>query len=88
MKKTAKKEDFLTKIKRICSITVKNEGRALNIIFVLCIICIFFFSIHLFRVSTNFYERLDATMENNINLNIEIMTNERMENIEARLDLL
>lgn len=85
-KKSNKKKSLSVKIKEICSITVKNEGRALNTIFILCLFCIFFFSLYLFRVSTNFYNRLDDTMENNINLNMEMRKNETIHDIDAIID--
>lgn len=80
------KKFFLNKVKEICSITVKNEGRALNAIFVLCLICIIALSIYLYRVSTNFYVRLDETMHNNINLNIEALRNEHMDYVQDLLN--
>ena len=54
----------------------------LDVIFVLCLISIIAFSVFLYLTFTNFYERLEETMQNNINLNIEIMQNEQMERIQ------
>ena len=73
---------LIDKIRYICSIPVKNEGRALNIIFILCLISIISFCIYLYRSSTGFYEHLDATIENNINMNIEVLKEEHIFNIE------
>ena len=70
------------KLKYICSIPVKNEGRALNTIFILCLISIIALSIYLYRVSTSFYKKLDSTMENNINMNMEFFRNEKVEYFE------
>ena len=81
-------KNLSNRIKEICSITVKNEGRALNLIFVLCLICIYFFSLHLYRVSTNFYKKLDNTIENNVNFNIQVLRNETYHNIEIMIDSL
>ena len=86
MKKNNENKSLWTKIKYVCSITVKNDGRALDIIFVLCLISIIAFSVFLYRSSTNFYERLDETMQNNINLNVEIMQNEQIEHIQELLN--
>ncbi len=76
------KKSLTDKIKYICSIPVKNEGRALNTIFVLCLICIVALSVYLYRASTVFYEKLDKTFENNVNMNMEIFKNEQIEYIE------
>ena len=82
-KTNLKEQKSLTdKIKYICSIPVKNEGRALNIIFILCLICIVALSIYLYRASTIFYKQLDKTLENNINMNIQIFRNEQIELFE------
>lgn len=88
MKKELKKKSLWHKIKYVCSITVKNDGRALDVIFVLCLISIIAFSVFLYRTSTNFYNRLDATIQNNINLNIEIRQNEQAERIQDLLNQL
>ena len=76
------KKSLSDKIKEICSITVKNEGRALNTIFALCLISIIALCVYLYRSSTGFYEHLDATMENNVNMNMEVFRNEHIEYIE------
>ena len=82
-KNNFKKEKNLTaKIKYICSIPVKNEGRALNTIFVLCLISIVALSIYLYRTSTFFYDSLDKTFQNNVNMNTEIFRNEHIEQLE------
>lgn len=85
MKNDVEKKSLWNKIKYVCSITVKNDGRALDIIFVLCLISIIAFSVFLYLTFTNFYEHLEETMQNNINLNIEIRQNEQMERIENML---
>lgn len=77
MKKNVEKKSLKVKIKEICSITVKNEGRALNTIFVLCLISIIAFCVFLYRTSTNFYDDLEETMQNNVNLNMEVLRNEQ-----------
>lgn len=81
-----KKKSFSEKIKYICSIPVKNEGRALDVIFVLCLIIIIALCVFLYRTSTNFYGRLDETMQNNINLNVEAMQNEQIDRIYELLN--
>lgn len=86
MKENKEKKTLWAKIKYVCSITVKNDGRALDIIFVLCLISIIAFSVFLYRTSTNFYKHLDETMQNNINLNVEIMQNEQIERIQEILN--
>ena len=63
MNKEFKKLSFTQKIKYICSIPVKDDGRALNIIFVLCLISIIGFSVFLYRSFTHFYDRLDYTLD-------------------------
>lgn len=82
MKKNIEKKNLWNKIKYICSITVKNDGRALDVIFVLCLISIIAFSVFLYRTFTNFYVRLEENMHNNISLNIEIRQNEQVERIQ------
>lgn len=81
-KNNLEKKSLIDKIKYICSIPVKNEGRALNMIFVLCLISIIALSVYIYRSSTGFYEYLDATMENNVNMNIEILRNEHVYYLE------
>lgn len=81
-----KKMNFKEKMKHICSITVKNDGRALDIIFVLCLICIIALCVFLYRSSTHFYDHMEETMQNNINLNIEAMQNEYMDRIHSLLN--
>lgn len=82
----SEKKTFSKKIKYICSIPVKNEGRALDIIFVLCLIIIIALCVFLYRTSTHFYDRLDETMQNNINLNVEVMQNQYMDKIHNLLE--
>lgn len=86
MKKNIEKKNLWNKIKYICSITVKNDGRALDVIFVLCLISIIAFSVFLYRTFTNFYVRLEENMHNNISLNIEIRQNEQVERIQNLFD--
>ena len=78
--------DFLQyifeRLKSICSIKVKHEGRAFDVIFILCLICIVSFSIFLYRSSTNFYGKLDKTMQDNVNFNLEVTQNEQVKNIQ------
>lgn len=81
-----KEKKASNKLAAIVSITVKNEGRALNIIFILCLICIFGFCVFLYRTSTGFYQRLDETMQNNVNLHIELLKNEHIEYFEETLN--
>lgn len=88
METNEEKKNLGSRIKYICSITVKNDGRALDIIFVLCLISIIGFSVFLYRTSTDFYVQLEQTMQNNINLNIEAMQNEHLESIQNWLDLI
>lgn len=78
---------MIEKVKFICSITVKNDGKALDVIFVLCLISIIAFSIFLYLSSTNFYNRLDETMQNNISLNFEAVQNEQIDRIQNLLDI-
>lgn len=80
-----KENNFFSKAKKIAFSPVKNEGRALNIIFVLCLICIAALSLFLYRHFTSFYKKMDDTMQNNISFNIETMQNEQADYI---LDLL
>lgn len=86
MKKNIEKKNLWNKIKYICSITVKNDGRSLDVIFVLCLISIIAFSVFLYRTFTNFYVRLEENMHNNISLNIEIRQNEQVERIQNLFD--
>lgn len=86
MNKNIEKKSLWDKIRYICSITVKNDGRALDIIFVLCLISIIAFSIFLYRTFTNFYVRLEETIQNNISLNFEIKQNEQVERIQNLFD--
>jgi len=81
-----KKKNFFDKIKAICSITVKDEGKALNVIFVLCLISIIAFSVFLYRTFTHFYVHLDETMHNNVNMNIEVLRNEHIDYVEDILN--
>lgn len=81
-----KQLNFKEKVKFICSITVKNDGRALDVIFGLCLISIIALIVFLYRTSTNFYERLDETFQNNVNLNMEITQNEQVERIQDLLN--
>ena len=82
MEEKKEKQGLWNKIKYVCSITIKDDGKVLDVIFVLCLISIIAFSVFLYLTFTNFYERLEETMQNNINLNIEIMQNEQMERIQ------
>ena len=82
MEKKKEKKGLWNKIKYVCSITIEDDGKVLDVIFVLCLISIIAFSVFLYLTFTNFYERLEETMQNNINLNIEIMQNEQMERIQ------
>lgn len=86
MNKEFKKLSFTQKIKYICSIPVKDDGRALNIIFVLCLISIIGFSVFLYRSFTHFYDRLDNTVQENTNMNIEYMQNESLDCIQTVLN--
>ena len=86
MNKEFKQMDLIHKIKYICSIPVKDDGRALNIIFILCLISIIGFSVFLFRSFNHFYDRLDNTVQNNIDMNIEYMQNQTMDHIQSILD--
>ena len=86
MKKDIEKNTLLNKIKYICSITVKNDGRALDVIFVLCLISIIAFSVFLYCTFTNFYGLLEETTQNNTNLNIEFRQNEQVERIQNLFD--
>lgn len=86
MNKEFKQMNLMQKLKYICSIPVKNTGRALNIIFVLCLISIIGFSLFLFRSFNHFYNRLDSTVQNNINMNIEYMQNQTMDHIQSILN--
>lgn len=86
MNKEFKKLSFTQKIKYICSIPVKDDGRALNIIFVLCLISIIGFSVFLYRSFTHFYDRLDNTVHENANMNIEYMQNESLDRIQTVLN--
>ena len=86
MNKEFKQMDLIQKIKYICSIPVKDDGRALNIIFILCLISIIGFSVFLFRSFNHFYDRLDNTVQNNIDMNIEYMQNQTMDHIQSILD--
>lgn len=81
-----KNKKLSDKVKEICSITVKNEGRALNIVFILCLICIIALSIYIYRSSTNFYQRLDEAMHDNVNLNVEALRNEHIDYVEDLLN--
>ena len=76
------KKSFLDKIKYLCSIPVKNEGRALNTIFSLCVISIIALGIYIYRSSTGFYEYLDSTIENNVSMNMEVLRNEHIDYVE------
>lgn len=86
MNKEFKELSFTKKIKYICSIPVKDDGRALNIIFVLCLISIIGFSVFLYRSFTHFYDRLDNTVQENANMNIEYMQNESLDRIQTVLN--
>ncbi len=86
MNKEFKKLSFTQKIKYICAIPVKDDGRALNIIFVLCLISIIGFSVFLYRSFTHFYDRLDNTVQKNTNMNIEYMQNESLDRIQTVLN--
>lgn len=86
MNKEFKQMNFIQKIKYICSIPVKDDGRALNIIFVLCLISIIGFSVFLYRSFTKFYDRLDNTFQENANMNIEYMQNKSLDHIQTILN--
>jgi len=74
------KNTFFDRIKYICSIPVKDEGRALDIIFVLCLICIIALSVFLYKSSTNFYNNLDKKMHED-----DFIQNEQLQYIEQIL---
>ena len=86
MNQEFKQKSFSQKIKFICSITIKNDGRALDIIFILCLISIIAFCVFLYRSSTDFYNRIDETMQNSMNMNLEAMQNDYIEQIQDYLN--
>lgn len=62
---------LVDKLEEICSIRVKNENIAINIIFVLCLVSILAFSIFLYRSFTGFYDKVDEKMQNSAYSNME-----------------
>ena len=76
-------KDFFYNLKTIFSIPVKNDERATNIIFVLCLISIIAFSIFIYRFFSRVYTKFDASFENNFNANLQIMRNEQSQYIQG-----
>ena len=83
-KNNLKNKKLSDKIKYICSIPVKNEGRALNIIFVLCLICIIALFIYVFRSLNSIFDYLETSMKANSSLKIEDYINNRIYEYEHR----
>lgn len=65
---------------------LEQKIKFFNIIFVVCLILIFILSIYIYLTSTNFYYGLDETIQNNINMNFEVMRNEKIEYVEELLN--
>ena len=66
----------------------KENGNALEVIFIISFVLIIAFSIFIYFVSDNFYDALRETAQNNVNMNIEIMQNEYKEQIDNLLERL
>lgn len=62
---------LIDKLDEICSIRIKNENVARNIIFILCLISIIAFSTFLFRSFTGFYGKVNKTMQNSTYFNMQ-----------------
>ena len=82
MKNNLENTNLVNKIKYICSIPVKNEGRILNKIFALCLILIIVLSIYIYHSLNSLYDYIDTSMKNNSNMNIEVFENEHIDYIE------